>query len=418
MADQWNLFFWLEWVGAAFLVLFHLVAIFPRNKRPVYLNALVALPAVALIILLILSLVKPSFRWPLYPMLALTLADLAYVLATLKSMKKPGTGGLSGVLRMFGSITLFLASLVCFGLVVAFPPPPNSPDKMVSMSRIESQNGVWLRFLREKGGRDIRWYPNQRAVLDDYLDYWTIPRLEESARNSAPAILVLNAGNPYSYRMLLEELTLGGFEVWCNADPQEELIEQSGWGPPQSWNWLRWPEFLSKLTNDAQSRWAGQAVNASKLTTLYAEGSRLASAKGKRIEGLVLLGAWENLARWRLPGGLKTLILWNTGSVPLGAQGMATFSITSTLDPKPASVRAMLTLDGAKPAGISDESVLRPWMGLPHLSLLGSDASLRYNTARELARRFLQTYLLAGDPEVFEQNRLEMPGKAILQGTP
>lgn len=412
MADQWNLVAGIEWAIVIGLSIYHVGLFFSPPFLPRLWRLTLLIPALGLIVLLILSLVRPSLRWPIYPALVLTLGDLAWIIATL-GRRPTSPRGIAAILRALGCTALLLLALFSLGLVAVFPTPPERTDLQVAVTRFEG----WLRLARYPGGRPLRWRPGQVPVLEDYLTQWTVAAMDPAIPVETPAILAVAPHSAWDYRLLLEDLANSGFQVWIHEGQTAATAEEPGWGPPVSWNWLRWPEFLSKLSADVLTRWDSPPATAQVFQSKITEAARWAARRGLRWSAVLILGQWEDLSRIRLPPETRALVCWGHSRLP-AAPPLATLVVSPEWGPKPASALAYLGAEGLRPLDLSDHAVLRPWLGLPHLGRLGPNASLRYASAREVTVRFFQAELWGGERSLFRAPRVELPGGMVLLGSP
>ncbi len=414
MADQWNIYFWLEWAVVVFLFLYHLVLLIPPTRRPGFTPLVLVVPTIGLLTLLILSLVRLSFRWPLYPALILVLVDIAFVLIHMR--KKPSDPtGVAGVFRLLGAIGMLALSAASLGLIWAFPPAPLRPAVEVAMARVDG----WMRLYQSMGGRPLRWRAGYQSVMEDYLVPWTIPRLDETPPVAAPAVVVISQNPIWDYRLLLEDLAQAGFDVWAyEGAVQESRAEDPGWGPPYSWNWLRWPEFLTRLTEDITALWSLPAKPAGFLIARWGEINRLLGALRKTPRALILIGEWTNLEAFRDTEGLKVVVRWGAANLPRLTARTVGVTIAPGVVSRPAGARVAAAAEGMLPIDLSDNSVIRPWLGLPHLQKLGPQAADRYASAREVVKRILQGVLWEGDLSIVRSAQMVLPGGLVVLGSP
>lgn len=413
MADQWNLYFWLEWTSVVVLVCYHALLLVPPSKRPRWSFLILTIPMLGLLTLLVLSLVRPSFRWPLYPALVLTLVDIVFALLRLRSPPRE-TAGVAAVLRTLGAVGMLLVAAAGLALVWSYPPTPVRSEVQVAMQRV----GAWIRIHQAEGGRPIRWRADRVQVMEDYLLQWSIPRLDDRWTSEAPAVAVIGPHPIWDHRLLLEDLAQAGFDVWAyEGTMQDQETEEAGWGPPYSWNWLRWPEFLSRLTESVLAAWSAPPPTAEFLNARLQDLSRRLALERKSLRALVLMGQWQNLSNARLPETLAALVRWGGSDLPRTA-APTTLAIFSGIPSKPGGVRVSASAEGLTPMDLSDNPVIRPWLGLPHIGRLGPNAAQRYASARELTMRVLQAALWAGDPTLLRVAQLVLPGGLVVLGSP
>lgn len=415
MADQWNIYFWLEWAAVVPLVVYHLFLLLPPARRPGWGALILVIPTLSLLTLLILSLVRVSFRWPLYPALVLVLVDITFVLIRMKS-KPSNPSGVAAIFRILGALSMVIVSLFTVGLVWAFPPAPLRPNIEVAASRVSG----WLRLSRSLGGRPLRWRAEYPAVMEDYLVSWTIPKLDETPPASLPAVVVVSQTPIWDYRLLLEDLAMAGLDVWAYEGSQVEdtRTEDPGWGPPYSWNWLRWPQFLRKLTEDVMGQWSVPPKPVGFLNARWIEITRLLTTLRKSPRALVLIGEWQNLEAFREAEWVPIVVRWGGTNLPRLSGRSVGVTIAPGVVTKPAGARVAAAAEGLRPMDLSDNSVVRPWLGLPHLQQLGPQAADRYASAREVVKRVMQAVLWDGDVSLLRSAQLVLPGGLVVLGTP
>jgi hypothetical protein len=415
MAEQWNLYFWFEWVIVIFLMIYHVFLLFPPLKRPNLANIILVVPVLGLVSLLIISLVRPSFRWPLYFPLVLCLVDIAYVFFSLRKKKVAESSGTAAFFRLLGALGLLSLSLLGLFLVAFFPPPPVRSEIQVAMIR----NNNWIRLARGEGGRLLRWRAEPLSVMEDYLEEWGIKKLEDGFQSQAPAVVVIAHHRLWNYRLLLEDLAQAGFDVWAYEGTfTEKKEEPTGWGPPFSWNWLRWPEFLSRLYDSIGAEWNAKPLPSGFLNARLQEiGSRLNMLR-KVPQAIILIGQWENLERIRLSDGFQVLVRWGGSDLPNVGGRTQVLIVSPGLVTRPSSAKVAVLADGLKPMDISDHATLRPWLGLPFLGQLGPNASTRYASVREVTKRILQAVLWQGDQVLLKTAQIELPGGIMVLGSP
>jgi hypothetical protein len=426
------------------LVFYHLALLVRRSRRPLVLNWLAPLAALAAI----LSLAIEGLRWTDLPPLALLLGDLLWLMISFRRLRgRPARRGFWLALRnstrfLLASFSfLFALASACLLLIFPLPANPSPGGYPVALRDLEldgSGQTLWLWYPAGGSSTPVQ-RPLQTEAAWDYLyknggplpvldSQWALlpagtpPLLIEGGRLANPdrrfplVVFVPPLGRqPWEYEYLLEDLASQGFVVASLGQPLNSS--------PSTPNFFQ--QLLGLQHGFAMSSW----IHREELGKTATSGPVLTQALATKALVLRLNDSPSDIFYHGLATNL--LALWNLGSTPLKTSELKTSGFSAVVTPLVQGLNRSLqvlqipysnqhhpvsswTLEitGLHPEDLSDMAFLKPYLVFFHLKgFLSAQPQL---LARAYVGAFFSHVLYGTDTDIFSKRSPKVPG-ALLQ---
>ena len=426
------------------LVFYHLALLVGRSRRPLVLNWLAPLAALAAILCLAIE----GLRWTDLPPLALLLGDLLWLMVSFRRLRgRPARRGFWSAVRNTTRFLLasffFLFALASACLLLIFPLPANPspggyPVALRDLQLEGSGQALWLwypaggssapaprplqteaawDFLYENGG-PLPVLDSQWALLPASSPALLIEggRLANPDRRFPLVVFVPPLGRqPWEYEYLLEDLASQGFVVASLGQPLKALPNP--------------PNFFQQLLELRQGLALNSWIHREELGKTAPSGPVLSQALAVKDFVLRLNDSPSDIFYHGLSP--KLLALWNLGSAPLKVSELKASGFSAVVTPlvqglnRSLQVLQMpyynqhhpvpawtLELKGLHPEDLSDMAFLKPYLVFFHLKgFLSAQPQL---LARAYVGAFFSHVLYGTDTDIFSKRSPKVPG-ALLQ---